>query len=119
LANKETDQVVFTLDNLESFIGSPKIPSDIIYKPGDIPPGVVTGLAWNPLGGSLVWIETVVVGKIQGEKQRLKTTGKLGDVMRESAEIAHTFARKFANNIDPNSDFFQKVINIINNIQSN
>lgn len=57
-------------------------------------------------GGSLIWIETVVVPT--NERPSLKTTGKLGDVIRESTEIAYTFARKFALECTPKSRFFDE-----------
>jgi len=88
-------------DTDEDNEGKPKYRTDRLY---DIPPpGVVTGLAWNSLGGSLIWIESVV---IHHKKPGLKTTGKLGKVMKESIEIASTFAKKFLSEIDPNNAFF-------------
>jgi ATP-dependent Lon protease len=51
--------------------------------------GVVTGLAWSPMGGSILFVEsTLTPGK--GE---LKVTGQLGDVMKESTTLAHTFLK--------------------------
>jgi Lon-like ATP-dependent protease len=55
-------------------------------------PGVVMGLAWTAMGGSSLYIETTTV-QLHGGKSNLTTTGQMGDVMQESARIAHTFAR--------------------------
>lgn len=55
----------------------------------------------------MIWIETVIVPS--NEKPSLKTTGKLGDVIRESTEIAYTFAKKFALECSPKSRFFDEV----------
>jgi Lon-like ATP-dependent protease len=103
IAKGEGSQII-TADNLEQFIGKPKYKADRLY---DTPPiGVITGLAYNQLGGSLIWIESVV---IHHKKPGLKTTGKLGKVMKESIEIAFTFAKKFTNEIDPANTFFDTV----------
>ncbi len=61
--------------------------------------GVATGLVWTPVGGDIIFVEASVV---EGAKE-LKLTGKLGDVMRESAEAALTYirSRSKALNIDP------------------
>jgi len=101
IAKGETNLIVINAENLEVYSGKPKYKSDRLY---DIPPpGVVTGLAWNNLGGSLIWIESVVVNS---KKPGLKTTGKLGKVMQESIEIAFTFAKKFIYEVDPSNTFF-------------
>jgi ATP-dependent Lon protease len=89
---------------LETFVGKPKFSSDRLYEVS--PPGVVTGLAWSSLGGSLIWIETVLVHQ---KKAGLKTTGKLGKVMQESIEIAQTVAKKFLNELEPSNTFFDQV----------
>lgn len=75
-----------TTGNLESFLGKPIFTSDRIYQ--TTPIGVVTGLAWTALGGTIMYIEAVRVG---ADKPSLKLTGQLGDVIRESAEIAWTY----------------------------
>jgi len=53
------------------------------------PPGVVTGLAWTPVGGDILFIE----GAMMPGKGQLKLTGQLGDVMKESAHIAQSLIR--------------------------
>jgi ATP-dependent Lon protease len=55
-------------------------------------PGVATGLAWTPVGGDILFVET---SRMPG-KGRLEITGQLGDVMKESAKAALTYARSHA-----------------------
>jgi ATP-dependent Lon protease len=54
-----------------------------------VPPGVVTGLAWTPLGGEILFVE----GGLMPGQGRLTLTGQLGDVMKESAQIALSLVR--------------------------
>ncbi|MGE0762264.1 MAG: endopeptidase La [Bdellovibrionales bacterium] len=62
-----------------------------------LPPGVVTGLAWTPMGGDILFIESHV---LQGKGQ-LTLTGQLGDVMKESAQIAWTLVRSRLSALQP------------------
>ena len=62
------------------------------------PPGVVMGLAWTAMGGSTLYIETALSRPVADRDQeknggRLLSTGQLGEVMKESTEIAYTFAK--------------------------
>lgn len=63
------------------------------------------GLAWTPLGGATLYVEAARVAGSDA-KGALTTTGQLGDVFRESATIAHTYARNFLAALDPNNKFF-------------
>ncbi|HET8714667.1 MAG TPA: endopeptidase La [Holophagaceae bacterium] len=67
-------------------------------------PGVVNGLAWTPTGGDLLTIEAAVLPG----KGALKLTGKLGEVMQESANIALSFVRARAERLGIPSDFLEK-----------
>ncbi len=67
-------------------------------------PGVVTGLAWTPVGGELLYIE-VSLSRGKGE---LKLTGNLGDVMKESASIAFAYLKAHAELLDLDPDEFDK-----------
>jgi ATP-dependent Lon protease len=67
--------------------------------------GVVTGLAWTSVGGDLLQIEAL---KLPG-KGRMKTTGKLGDVMKESIEAASSYVRSVAPEIGVKPPKFEKV----------
>lgn len=96
--------ITVDVDQLKDYVGQPPFTSDRIYR-DHMPAGVVTGLAWTPLGGATLYVEAASVEKGEG-KGSLRTTGQLGDVMKESASIAHTYARKFLEDLRPDSAFF-------------
>ena len=75
------------ISNLEEYLGSTKFESEMGNKDAQI--GVTTGLAWTPRGGEILFIETA---RMPG-KGGLTLTGQLGDVMKESAQIALDFLR--------------------------
>jgi len=79
--------VTITPDNLHEFAGVLKYRHGLSEKEHQI--GAVTGLAWTEVGGELLTIESVTV---QG-KGLVKTTGKLGDVMKESVQAAMSFVQ--------------------------
>jgi ATP-dependent Lon protease len=66
-------------------------------------PGIATGLAWTPVGGEILFIETL---KMPGNS-KLKLTGQIGDVMRESVDAALSFIRARAPHIGVEEDFFK------------
>lgn len=83
-------------DNIEEFLGAPIFESKRIYK--DTPPGVVIGLAYNSIGGGILFIEATKAShpKItENSKGSLRVTGSLGEVMKESSSIAQTYAKNF------------------------
>jgi ATP-dependent Lon protease len=90
LVRKDVDTVVVTPDNLEEFLGVKRFRYGLAEKEDQV--GVVTGLAWTSVGGDLLQIEAL---KLPG-KGRMKTTGKLGDVMKESIEAASSFVRSIS-----------------------
>jgi ATP-dependent Lon protease len=67
-------------------------------------PGVVTGLAWTPVGGDILFVEASMM---PGNKQ-LTLTGQLGDVMKESAQAALSYVRAHAEELGLKKDFFEK-----------
>uniref|UniRef100_UPI0037E97F2C lon protease homolog, mitochondrial n=1 Tax=Semicossyphus pulcher TaxID=241346 RepID=UPI0037E97F2C len=93
----EQDIVTVTPDNLQDYVGKPVFTVDRMYTL--TPPGVVMGLAWTALGGSTLFIETSLrlpsVGADSKGEGSMEVTGQLGDVMKESAKIASTYARAF------------------------
>ena len=97
--------------DLAEYVGQPVFSSDRIWdRP---PPGVVMGLAWTSLGGSTLYVESGVVDPGAKGKGGLRATGQLGDVMQESASIAHTFARGFFREHVPDGadpDFFRDTL---------
>ena len=94
--------------DLVDYVGQPPFQTDRIYD--TTPPGVVTGLAWTAMGGSTLYIECTAI-KQHGEDAKggsLKITGLLGDVMKESSSIAHTYARAFLHEKAPGNAFFDE-----------
>ncbi|MDG2532299.1 endopeptidase La [Sphingomonas sp. HITSZ_GF] len=94
----KAESVTITPDNLSEFAGVQKYRHGLSEEENQI--GAVTGLAWTEVGGELLTIESVTVPG----KGMIKTTGKLGDVMKESVEAAFSFvkARSPAYGIKPN-----------------
>jgi ATP-dependent Lon protease len=89
-------------DNLDSFLGRPKVFQDELLKRDQI--GVATGLAWTPVGGDILFIEATAMRGRGG----LMLTGQLGDVMKESAQAALSYARSHAAEFGIKEDFFGK-----------
>ncbi|XP_049732470.1 lon protease homolog, mitochondrial isoform X3 [Elephas maximus indicus] len=108
IVSGEAQSVEVTPENLQDFVGKPVFTVERMY---DVtPPGVVMGLAWTAMGGSTLFVETSLRrpqdkdGK--GDKDgSLEVTGQLGEVMKESARIAYTFARAFLMQQDPTNKF--------------
>ncbi|XP_078052685.1 lon protease homolog, mitochondrial isoform X2 [Augochlora pura] len=104
VVKKEAEKVNVTAENLHEFVGKPVFTHDRMY---DVtPPGVVMGLAWTAMGGSTLYIETTIrkptTKKSEGS---FEVTGHLGDVMKESIQIAMTVAKKFLSTEDPDNTF--------------
>jgi ATP-dependent Lon protease len=79
--------VNLTEENVGDYLGKPRFFSEVAERTSV--PGVATGLAWTPVGGDILFIETT---QMPG-KGRLEITGKLGDVMKESAHAALSYVR--------------------------
>jgi ATP-dependent Lon protease len=75
-------------DDVRSYLGSPVFQDEIAERVDR--PGVVTGLAWRPTGGDILFVEATIT---PGDEDRLVLTGMLGDVMRESAHAALSYLR--------------------------
>jgi len=104
IATKEVTKVTVSENNLEKFVGAPIFPKDRIYD--STPVGVVMGLAWTSLGGATLFIECVDV--TQSDKGALRCTGQMGDVMKESTDVAFTVARKWLRKVEPDNKFFDQ-----------
>ncbi|XP_061457847.1 lon protease homolog, mitochondrial [Rhineura floridana] len=105
IVSGEAEKVEVTPENLQDFVGKPIFTVDRMY---DVtPPGVVMGLAWTAMGGSTLFIETSLRRPKDRESKdgSLEVTGQLGDVMKESAKIAYTFAQAFLMQRVPGNDF--------------
>lgn len=86
----DTKSVRVNKNTIEKFLGIPKFRSEDIPAPVEV--GVATGMAWTPYGGDILQIE-VAVSKGKGA---MLVTGKLGDVMQESAKTAFTVVKSLA-----------------------
>ncbi len=91
-----------TEDNLATYLGTLKFESEKIDEENQI--GVVNGMAYTSVGGDLLKIEASVM-KGNG---KLQLTGKLGEVMKESCEIAVSFIRENAERLGINPDFYKE-----------
>ncbi|WP_099826462.1 endopeptidase La [Oceaniglobus indicus] len=90
IVRKSETKVVVTPENLEDFLGVKKHRYGLAETEDQV--GVVTGLAWTSVGGELLSIEAL---RLPG-KGRMKTTGKLGDVMKESIDAASSYVRSIS-----------------------
>ena len=101
-AEGKTNAIKITGKNLEEFLGKHRFTDESLYDKKI--PGVVMGLAWTSMGGATLYIEaTAVPSKQRGFKQ----TGQLGDVMRESSEIAYTYISSRVNDYGLDRAFFE------------
>jgi ATP-dependent Lon protease len=88
--------------NLEKYLGPRKFFMESEQEKSEV--GVATGLAWTPTGGEILHVETSL---LKG-KGGVLLTGQLGDVMKESAQAAISYARSRAGDFDVNPDFNSK-----------
>jgi len=103
IVKKEAEAVEVTAENLDDFLGVAKHRFGLAEKEDQI--GVVTGLAYTSVGGELLSIEAL---RLPG-KGRMKTTGKLGDVMKESIDAASSYVRSIAPKIGVKPTKFDKM----------
>lgn len=102
-------------NNLSDYVGKRIWTHDRLYDKDPLPHGVVMGLAWTSMGGSALYIETQGIKRgLDPEGKRrgggtLKVTGQLGDVMKESSQIAYTVARARLGDVEPDNRFFDEM----------
>jgi ATP-dependent Lon protease len=89
-----------SVNNLHEFLGPPKIIPEEVLKKDQI--GVATGLAWTAVGGDVLFVEAL---RMKG-KGNLVLTGQLGEVMRESAQAAYSYAKSRARELQIDPDDF-------------
>ena len=99
----ENYTVVLNPDKLEDFLGVQKFRDTLANEKSEV--GLVTGLAWTEMGGSILSTEATVVDG----KGKLTLTGKLGDVMQESAQAAMSYIRSRANRLGLPRDFYRSL----------
>ncbi len=101
--SKKDDLVVeVDADEVSDYLGKQKFFSEVAARTAA--PGVATGLAWTPVGGDILFVET---SKMPG-KGNLKITGQLGDVMQESAHAALTYVRSHAEELQVPEGAFER-----------
>ena len=87
IALGETVPTTVKKDMLKEYLGLPTAFHDM--QKGNEAPGVVTGLAWTEMGGEILFVES----SVSAGKGALSMTGNLGDVMKESAQIAYQYIK--------------------------
>ncbi|MDO7906904.1 endopeptidase La [Paenibacillus sp. JX-17] len=102
IVSGELEELTITPEAIKDYLGIPKFRYGVAELEDQI--GTVTGLAWTEVGGETLTIEvTVVPGS-----GKLILTGKLGDVMKESAQAAFSYTRSKAGELGIPSDFYEK-----------
>lgn len=88
VVEKDKKSISITLNNVEKYLDKPKYRPDK-QKTKDPKTGIVNGLAWTSVGGTTLEVQAM---RMEG-KGKLTLTGKLGEVMKESAQVAYSFVR--------------------------
>ena len=101
VAENNDAQVKVNAKNLENYLGIPKYSYDTIEGKDQV--GMVTGLAWTSVGGQTLFVEVTVM---QGTG-KLELTGKLGDVMKESAKAGYSYIRANADELGIQDKFYE------------
>jgi ATP-dependent Lon protease len=95
--------ITITADNIGEFLGVTKFRDTLAHERSEV--GLVTGLAWTELGGSILSTEVSIVDG----KGKPILTGKLGDVMQESAQAAMTYVRSRGPRLGLSRDFYRNI----------
>ncbi len=103
ILKSEFASVEITCNNIEDFLGVRKFKYGLAEETNQI--GVTTGLAWTEMGGDLLHIEAL---SLPG-KGKMKATGKLGDVMKESIDAASSYVRSKSSDFGVLPEKFEKV----------
>ena len=101
IVSEGVTKVVIDRDNLQSFLGVPKYSAERLSTVDEV--GVVNGLAYTEVGGDVLKIEVAI---LEGSG-KLELTGSLGDVMKESAQIAVSYVRSVAKKYGIDTDFYK------------
>ena len=103
VAEGEKKPALVVPKTVEEYLGVPKFLSEVEQEEDEV--GVATGLAWTPVGGEILYVEaTTMKGK-----GSLTLTGHLGDVMKESAHAALSYARSRAKSLGLTEDFYKEI----------
>ncbi len=101
IVTEQLKRVVIQSEDLTSYLGPKKYTGELISSEDEV--GVVNGLAYTEVGGEMLKIEVAILPG----SGKLELTGSLGDVMKESAQIAVSYARSVANKYNIPTDFYK------------
>jgi ATP-dependent Lon protease len=101
VASGNAEPLVLRPGQVASMLGPERVPLEQARK--KLPPGVVMGLAWTERGGEILYIEANLLPR----SRALRLTGQLGQVMKESAKIAHSYVWSHAADLGLNLDRFR------------
>jgi ATP-dependent Lon protease len=102
IAEGEITQQTVDVDDLQPILGPPRFENEVALRTSV--PGVATGLAWTPVGGDILFIEST---RVPGSG-KLILTGQLGDVMKESAQAALSLVKSQASRLGIDGSTFDK-----------
>ncbi len=103
VAEGRSELTRITRANIHSFLGAPKFLPESEQEHHEV--GVATGLAWTSTGGEVLYVEA----SLSKGRGNLTLTGQLGEVMKESAQAAVSYARAHAEKLGIEEDFYQKL----------
>jgi len=99
---EEVYNINISTEDLDKILGKPKYTHDLYTK--NLPCGVAIGLAWTPMGGDILFLEST----LSKGKGALTMTGNLGNVMKESATTALTYLQSIAKELNINQSIFEE-----------
>ena len=102
IASKKRKSITVTPDRVQDYLGAKRYYPEVAERTNK--PGVVVGLAWTAFGGDILFVEAT---KMPG-KGKLKLTGQLGDVMKESAQAALSYIKSNADTLGINGNMFEE-----------
>jgi ATP-dependent Lon protease len=105
-AKGQADPVTAGPEDLTELLGAEQFFQDEARR--DLPPGVAVGLAYTPVGGEVLYVETVLLPK----GKDVKLTGKLGEVMKESAEAARSFVQSWADRMGVEPELLERGVHL-------
>jgi ATP-dependent Lon protease len=105
-----TPPVEITPERVREYLGKPKFDNEVAARTAV--PGVATGLAVTGVGGDVLFVEATATPTSNGHGGSLTLTGQLGDVMKESAQIALSYVRSHAEELGIEPKSIEKVFHI-------
>jgi ATP-dependent Lon protease len=103
VVNDATHVEPITQESLNDLLGVPKFRDSQVQEKSEV--GLVTGLAWSEMGGSILQVEVQVLDG----KGKMTATGQLGDVMQESTQAALTYIRSRSQHLGLAKDFYRNI----------